>query len=119
MLRFATADFIPTLLKTPYSARQLLEWILQAKLCVFFGDSVKELRRIGVRTIMDLEGLSEEEMTSLPLETTVTATVLARARDSVKTNPELGRLREVGQLIGMFWGKQSPDVPGIPGRPAP
>ena len=30
----ATADFIPILLKTPYSARELIDWILQAKLCV-------------------------------------------------------------------------------------
>jgi hypothetical protein len=116
----ASADFIPTLLKTPYSARQLLEWILQAKLCVFFGDSIKELRRLGIRTIMDLDSLTEEEITNLPLETSVTATVLARARDSVKSNPELGRLREVGHLIGMFWGrKESPDLERMPSQPAP
>jgi hypothetical protein len=102
----ATADFIPVLLKTPYSARQLIEWILQAKLCVYFGDSVKELRRLGIRTIMDLDMLSDEEMTSLPLETSVTKTVLDRARDSVRTNPELSRLREVGHLLGMFWGRR-------------
>ena len=51
----ATADFIPVLLKTPYSARELIDWILQAKLCVYFGDSVKELRRLGIRTIIDLK----------------------------------------------------------------
>ena len=39
----ATADFVPLLLKTPYSARQLIDWILQAKLCVYFGDTVKDL----------------------------------------------------------------------------
>jgi hypothetical protein len=115
----ATADFIPVLLKTPYSARQLIDWILQAKLCVYFGDSVGELRRLGIRTVMDLDALTEEEMVSLPLETSVTTTVLVRARDSVKTNPELIRLREVGQLIGMFWGRQeSPEPPGHKGQPA-
>ena len=43
----ATADFVPLMLKTPYSARQLIDWILQAKLCIYFGDAVTNLRRQG------------------------------------------------------------------------
>jgi hypothetical protein len=101
----ATADFVPLLLKTPYSARQLIDWILQAKLCVYFGDSVKELRRFGIRTLVDLEALTPEEIATLPQETSVTATVLARAIASARNNPEIGRLREAGTLLGMFWGR--------------
>jgi hypothetical protein len=97
----ATADFVPLLLKTPYSARQLIDWILQAKLCVYFGDTVKDLRRIGIRTVVDLESLTAPEIEALPAETSVTATVLLRARESVK-NPEIVRLREIGQRLGMF-----------------
>jgi hypothetical protein len=106
----AHADFVPVLLKTPYSARQLVDWILQAKLCVYFGEDVKELRRLGIRTILDLDALSAEEIDALPDDTSATADVLARARDSVKNNPELLRLREVGQVLGMYWGKS--DGPG-------
>jgi hypothetical protein len=114
----ATADFVPVLLKTPYSARELIDWMLQAKLCVYFGDSVKELRRLGIRTIMDLSALSEEEVASLPHDTSVTTTVLARARDSVGTNSELHRLRDVGQLLGMFWGrKDAPDTAVVAATP--
>ena len=47
-------------------------------------------------------------MATLPLDTSVTTTVLWRARDSVRTNPELNRLREVGQLMGTFWGRKEP-----------
>jgi hypothetical protein len=101
----AAADFVPVLLRTPYSARQLIDWILQAKLCMYFGDSVKELRRLGIRTIVDLGELSEEEISTLPHDTSVTTTVLNRARESLGTNQELTRLREVGQLLGMFWGR--------------
>ena len=75
----ATADFVPLLLKTPYSGRQLIDWILQAKLCVYFGEGVKELRRFGIRTIVDLEALTAEEIATLPQDTSVTATVLVRA----------------------------------------
>ena len=102
----ATADFVPVLLKTPYSARQLVDWILQAKLCVYFGDSVKELRHLGIRTIVDLEALTAEEMIALPDDTSVTATVLTRARDSVRNSPEMLRLRDVGQVLGTFWGRE-------------
>jgi len=97
----ATADFVPLLLKTPYSARQLIDWILQAKLCVHFGDTVKDLRRIGIRTLVDLESMTPPELESLPAETSVTATVLVRARESVKS-PEIDRLRDIGQRLGMF-----------------
>ena len=90
------------------TARVFRPWILQAKLCVYFGDSVKELRHLGIRTIVDLEALTPEEMIALPDDTSVTATVLARARDSVRTNPEMLRLREVGQMLGMFWGREEP-----------
>jgi hypothetical protein len=101
----AAADFVPVLLKTPYSARQLVDWILQAKLCVYFGASVKELRHLGIRTIVDLEALTPEELISLPEVTSVTAPVLSRARESVRQSPEMLRLREVGQMLGMFWGR--------------
>ena len=40
----ATADFVPLMLKTTCGARQLIDWILQAKLCVYFAEAVKDLR---------------------------------------------------------------------------
>jgi hypothetical protein len=104
----ATADFVPTLLKTPYSGRQLIDWILQAKLCVYFGDSVKDLRRYGIRTLIDLDALTAEEIETLPHDTSVTSNVLTRAISSVRTSSEIARLREVGQLLGMFWGREQP-----------
>jgi hypothetical protein len=105
----ATADFVPLLLKTPYSARQLIDWILQAKLCVYFGDTVKDLRRIGIRTLVDLESMTPPELESLPAETSITATVLLRARESVKS-PEIDRLRDIGQRLGVFAAAAPPDT---------
>ncbi len=113
----ATADFVPLLLKTPYSARQLIDWILQAKLCVYFGDGVKELRRFGIRTLVDLEALTPEEIDTLPQETSVTSTVLIRAVVAARTSPEIGRLREAGTLLGMFWGR--PEQPATTVAPQP
>ena len=116
----ATADFVPLLLKTPYSARQLIDWILQAKLCVFFGEGVKDLRRFGIRTLADLEALTPEKIAVLPQETSVTAIVLARAIEVVRTNPEIARLREAGTLLGMFWGRpERPATTAVPERLRP
>lgn len=109
----AQADFVPLLLKTPYSARQLIDWILQAKLCVYFGPSVKDLRQQGVRTIVDLEPLSDDEIAQLPLDTTVTKVALERARNAMKSSEEIKRLREVGQLLGRFWQRQDDLEPAI------
>jgi hypothetical protein len=102
----ATVDFVPLLLKTPYSARQLIDWILQAKLCVHFGDTTKDLRQKGIRTIVDLEVLSPEEIEALPAETSVTAPVLLRAHQAVKDSVEIQRLREVGRLLGVYWNRE-------------
>ena len=98
----ASADFVPLLLKTSYSARQLVDWILQAKLCVYFGDAVKDLRRLGIRTVIDLQALTPPEIASLPADTSVTETILLRAAASVKNNAEINRLREIGGLLGVF-----------------
>jgi hypothetical protein len=107
----ATADFVPLVLKTAYSARQLIDWILQAKLCVYFGDSVRDLRRIGIRTVIDLESLSDEAIEALPAETSVTKYVLERARDTVRNSGEVRRLRQVGDLLGLF--SERDDIGGL------
>src|SRR5688572_8242922 len=98
----ASADFVPLLLKTPYSARQLVDWILQAKLCVYFGETVKDLRRLGIRTVVDLQALTAAEIAALPSDTSVTETILVRAGESVRNSPEIARLREIGALLGVF-----------------
>lgn len=102
----ATADFVPLILKTPYSARQLIDWILQAKLCVYFGEAVKDLRQHSIRTVIDLEPLTQQDIEALAAETAVTKSALERARESVKNNPEITRLCEVGLLLGRFWKRE-------------
>jgi hypothetical protein len=103
----ATADFVPLMLKTPYSARQLIDWILQAKLCVYFGDTVKNLRVQGFRTVIDLAQLTSKEIEVLAAETALTKSALERAQQAVKQEAaELERLREAGRVLGTFWGHE-------------
>jgi hypothetical protein len=108
----ATADFVPLILKTPYSARQLIDWILQAKLCVYFGDAVKTLRQQGFRSVIDLAQLTPKEIEALAAETALTKSALERAQQSVKHEAaELERLREAGRLLGTFWERGEISVP--------
>ena len=109
----ATADFVPLVLKTPYSARQLIDWILQAKLCSYFGEAVKDLRLHGIRTVTDLNTLDEggTKIDELAKTTTVTKLALECAFRSVKKEEkesnEIERLRKAGQVLGRFWEDKS------------
>jgi hypothetical protein len=108
----ATADFVPLMLKTPYSARQLIDWILQAKLCVYFGDAVKNLRQQGFRTVIDLAHLTQKEIEALAAETALTQSALEHAQQSVTHEAaELERLREAGRVVGTFWAREDISTP--------
>jgi hypothetical protein len=112
----ATADFVPLILRTPYSARQLIDWILQAKLCVYFGDAVKNLRQQGFRTVIDLAHLTQKEIEALAAETALTKSALEHAQQSVTHEAaELERLREAGRLLGTFWEHE--DISAPPSKP--
>ncbi len=98
----AMADFVPLALSTPYSARALVDWILQAKLCIYAPGSLHDLRMAGFRTIVDLERLDDEQMRTLAQETSVTYSVLEQARRSLHDNAEVSRLRKISYLLGTF-----------------
>lgn len=99
----ATADFIPLLLKTPYCSRELIDWLLQAKLCVRFGESVCVLREQGFRTISDLEGLDDEYIERLAKDTALTISSLQRAAKATQLDQNITRLRQAASSLGKFW----------------
>lgn len=98
----ATTDFVPLALNTPYSARTLIDWMLQAKLCIYCGDAMRDLRGYGIRTIIDLETMTPEQMETLAQETSVTKPALERARGYLSRSREVARLRKIGHLLGIF-----------------
>ncbi|MEO0377112.1 MAG: hypothetical protein AAF329_21350 [Cyanobacteria bacterium P01_A01_bin.17] len=98
----ATADFVPLILKTPYSARQLVDWILQAKLCACFGEGVEDLRTNGLRTIIDLKDLENDDLEELAAETSLTRSALRNAKEAVRADLEIKRLQRIGSLLSQF-----------------
>jgi len=98
----ASAEFIPLLLRTPYQARELIDWILQAKLCVRVGGDVEALRHFGYRTISDLMRLEDEQVESLAKETSLSLTCLKQAVQASRGDEELLRLIQAGKVLGRY-----------------
>ena len=109
----ANADFVPLLLKTSYGARELIDWILQAKLCVRFGDAIEELRAIGIRTITDLGGLDDKDFEELSQQTPLTINSLHRAVRGSITDQNIDRLKCAATLLSQYWegGDTAEDPP--------
>jgi hypothetical protein len=57
----AEANLIELVLKTPFNPSQLIDWIAQAKLYVYFKDNIDRLRALGIRTVFDLHSLCDDE----------------------------------------------------------
>ena len=51
----ATASLTQLLIETPYEARQLLDWIGQAKLLCYAQNDIDKLRSVGIRSVFDLQ----------------------------------------------------------------
>ena len=98
----ANADFVPLVIHTPYSARGLIDWMLQAKLAVYCSEGMRDLRRSGIRTILDLESLSSADIEALAQETALTKSALLHAQATLGRDGELVRLQEVGHRLGLF-----------------
>jgi hypothetical protein len=98
----ATTDFVPLAISTPYSARTLIDWMLQAKLCIYCGDAMRDLRAYGIRTVVDLEGMTPEQMDVLAQETSVTRPALEQAKLYLTRSAEVARLRKIGRVLGVF-----------------
>jgi len=50
----ATASLTQLIAETPFDARQLLDWIGQAKLVCYAKEEIHKLRAVGIRSIFDL-----------------------------------------------------------------
>lgn len=105
----ANHDFIPLLIKTSYSARQLVDWILQARLCEYVGVAIKDLRELGIRRITDLQDRSD--ITELAKETTATESSLKEAQRWIEKNEEsLKRLLAASEEAGRHLTDEEPNV---------
>lgn len=106
----ANTDYIPYLFKSPYSPRILINWILQAKLCVYFGEHVKDLRDHGIHTAWQLKNYDEKSLKELVKTTSLTEDTLIMVKHQISDDMEIERLIEAQLQLSQYWNKQSDDA---------
>ncbi len=55
----AKSNFIELIIRTPFNPREIIDWIGQARLYLYFKDDISELRKAGVRTVFNLKTLGQ------------------------------------------------------------
>ena len=99
----ANVDYIPCLFKMPYSPRILISWILQAKLCVYFGRQVKDLREHGIHTVWQLNSYKPDELKELVKSTSLTEDTLLRVKTLITKDHEIERLIAAQFTLSQYW----------------
>ncbi|MEM6321614.1 MAG: hypothetical protein AAF960_28405 [Bacteroidota bacterium] len=88
----ATASLTQLIAETPYDARQLLDWIGQAKLVCYVKQDIHRLRAIGIRSVFDLlkgnksKIVLREIADAVGLETPILEVVHAQVKDDQGIN---------------------------------
>lgn len=56
----AKASLIELVIKTPYRPSQLVDWIVQGHLCLYFKSKINAMREAGIRTILDFKKMGDQ-----------------------------------------------------------
>ena len=98
----ANANLIEVFIKTPFQAKQLIDWAGQAKLFMYFKSDIDKLREFGIRTIYDLKiiGETEDRLNEVAENTGISKLELEIVCRRIKEDPSMGRLQKVINVIG-------------------
>lgn len=99
----ATIDYVPYLFKTPYTPRVLINWILQAKLCVYFGEHVKDLREHGIHTVWQLYSYDEVELKAIIKSVSVSEDTFMLVKGLIAKELEIERLVAAQTKLSQYW----------------
>lgn len=114
----ANVDYIPCLFKTPYSPRALISWILQAKMCVYFGEHVKDLREQGIHTVWQINKYEVEKLKELVKSSSLTEDKLVRVKKLISEDHEIERLVAAQKLLSQYWSITDEEITDITGERA-
>ena len=106
----ANVDYIPCLFKTPYSPRILISWILQAKMCVYFGEHVRDLRDNGIHTVWQIKTHEVDKLKELVKSSSLTEDKLVRVKDLISADYEIPRLVAAQRKLSQYWSVTSEEI---------
>lgn len=92
----AKSNFIELIIRTPFTPREIIDWIAQARLYLYFKEDIRYLRNVGVRTIFNLQVLGADEknlekIASLSKE--ISLDKLKLVYEIIKNDPDINELR--------------------------
>jgi hypothetical protein len=97
------AHFLELVIRTPFNPREVIDWIGQARLYLFFKDDIEKLRGAGVRTIFDFRTITRADYGShsLSQQTGIPEDRLQLVANVVKDDRDIVHLEEaIGKLVG-------------------
>lgn len=96
----ATANFMKLLLRTHYSATQIMDWVGQARLYIYFKDDISKLRENCIRSSFDLIEIKDpEKINALCQRTGIDPESMSLFIDSSLNDPILVQLNKLRQVI--------------------
>lgn len=100
----ASANLIELLLRTPFNPRQLIDWIAQAKLYIYFKSDIMKLRKYGIRTAFDLITVGEKKhrLEELAAQTSIPEIHLQNVLEIMKADPDLDMLQHANKHLSGF-----------------
>ena len=97
----ATASLTQLIISTPFSARQLLDWIGQAKLICYVKDDIKQLRSMGIRSAFDLlhGDKSRKSLQEISIASGITTPILQVVHSQVNEDEGIKALHRFQQRL--------------------
>lgn len=97
------ASLVELMLKTPYKPRQLIDWMVQGRLCIQFKTDVNKLREAGVRTILGFKIMGDSnKLDELAKLTNIDRKRLENVYQIIKDSPVLDRLTKAKDCLHMI-----------------
>lgn len=88
----AKSNFVEIIIRTPFNPREVIDWIGQARLYLYFEDEILNLRkRAGIRSIFNLKKTGDEgaletiaELTGIPIKKLTTVYMLIQDDNDIQ-----------------------------------
>ncbi|MFT5419493.1 MAG: hypothetical protein ACI9D5_000233 [Candidatus Endobugula sp.] len=99
----AHSSLVELIIKTPFAPRVIVDWMAQAKLCLEFKDEVHNIRRAGVRSILDFLEVAEAGLLeSIALHSKIDMSLLEAIYCANKDEKSIARLRDAYDRLSLI-----------------
>lgn len=100
----AKANLVELLVRTPFKPKEIIDWIGQARLYLYFKSEVKKLREVGIRTIFDFKiiGSTEGQLSEVAQSIKISELRLNSVYQIIKDDPGVDRLFNAANTLGVL-----------------